>query len=73
MLSNMKNRIFKSKIDTLIKRIPSLGKLLTTLFGAQEVFMLEFLRILESKLKINSISILNKYLFKGRWGEKLYR
>ena len=67
----MNRKKFNSKVDRLLQRIPPLGKLLTTLFSAQEVLMLEIFRFLDQKFHVNSLIFLDKYLFKGRWGGKI--
>lgn len=70
-LAVLSNRIFHSKLDKLLKRVPALGKILSSIFGAQEWTMLEFFRFLDRKLKINTIKYVNRYIFKGRWGGKV--
>jgi len=64
-------REFKSKIDKLLERIPTLGRLFSSLFGAQELLMLESFRIIQKKLKIDGLMIANKYILKGRWGGRV--
>lgn len=64
-------RGFQAFFDNILLRIPLVGKILSSLFGLMEVNMLEFFRILDSKYNISTISYVNRYLFKGRWGGKV--
>ncbi len=64
-------RLFGSKIDRILKKIPALGKLLSSLFGISEFYILEFLRRIDKKFNIYTMGILNKYILKGRWGGRV--
>jgi Pyruvate/2-oxoacid:ferredoxin oxidoreductase delta subunit len=64
-------RLFHAKFDNLLDRSPVLGKLLSFAFGAVEYFLLEAFRLLDNKLNINSIRLVNRYIFKSRWGGKV--
>ncbi|MHA1491374.1 MAG: 4Fe-4S binding protein [Promethearchaeota archaeon] len=70
-MASLPYRVFQSKIDKLIKRIPALGKLISFIFGIQEVLMLELLRFLDKKFNLDSMTIANRYIFKKRWGGKV--
>ena len=67
----MKYREFNSKIDRLLKRVPALGKILTSLFGTQEFLMLEAFRYIDKRFNTNIFYLLDNYLIKGRWGGKV--
>ena len=64
-------RLFESKFDKILKRIPSLGKLLSSLFGISERFILELFRKVDAKFNIYTMGIFNKFILKGRWGGKV--
>ena len=51
--SQLLEKKFNSVIDKILTYFPPLGRVLSTLFGAQEYYMLEFFRIIERRLKIN--------------------
>ncbi len=70
-LKALPNRIFKSKIDNLLERIPVLGKLLSSLFGVTEYHILELFRKLDKKFRIYSMGFVKKYILKGRWGGRV--
>jgi len=61
-------RLFHAKFDIFLDRVPILGKILSFAFGAVEYFILETFRFLDIKLNINTIKIVNRYIFKSRWG-----
>ncbi|MFW9972177.1 MAG: hypothetical protein ACFFDF_18465, partial [Candidatus Odinarchaeota archaeon] len=65
------NKSFKSRIDRMLERIPALGKLLSSLIGVFELYILELLRRIDRRFKIYSMGIINKYLLRGRWGGKV--
>ncbi len=65
------HRVFESKIDKILKLIPSLGNLLSSLFGISELFFLEFLRRIDNRFKMYSMAIINRYILKGRWGGRV--
>ncbi len=52
-------------------RVPIIGKILSFIFGVFEYFMLETFRFLDIKLNINAFKIVNRYIFKSRWGGKV--
>lgn len=64
-------RVYESKLDKILKKIPALGKLLSSLFGISELFILELFRRIDNKFKIYTMDIINRYLLKGRWGGKI--
>lgn len=64
-------RLFQAKFDILLERVPLLGKILSFVFGAIEVLMLEVFRFLDTKLNINTLKMVNHFIFKGRWGGKV--
>ena len=64
-------RLFQSKFDIFLNRVPTIGKILSFVFGAFENLMLEAFRFLDTKLNINTIKIVNRYIFKSRWGGKV--
>jgi len=64
-------RLFHAKFDKLLDRAPVLGKVLSFAFGAVEYFLLEAFRLLDNKLNINTIKLVNRYIFKSRWGGKV--
>ncbi|MFX1587282.1 MAG: DUF362 domain-containing protein [Promethearchaeota archaeon] len=70
-MSKLHYKKFQSKFDKLLERIPVLGKILTSIFGFFEGYMLDTFRFLDTKLNINTINYVNKYLFRGRWGGKV--
>jgi len=66
------NRIpFQSKIDKLLQKFPTLGKLLSSMFSLLEVALLELFRRLDKKFNIYTFGILNRRVLKGRWGGKV--
>lgn len=64
-------RFFRSRIDNILKKIPALGKLLSSLFGVSEYYILEFFRKLDKKFDIYTMGFVNKYFLKGRWGGRV--
>jgi len=70
-LKSFPNRVFKSRIDSILKKIPTFGKLLTSLLGVFEFYILEFFRRLDKKFNSYTMGIVNKYLLKGRWGGRV--
>jgi Pyruvate/2-oxoacid:ferredoxin oxidoreductase delta subunit len=64
-------RLFHAKFDILLDRVPTLGKILSFIFGVFEYFILETFRFLEIKLNVNMVKIVNEYIFKSRWGGKV--
>lgn len=64
-------RVFESKLDKLLKKIPPLGRLLSSLFGIFEFYILEFFRKIDKKFNIYTLGTVNKYILKGRWGGKV--
>jgi len=70
-LKILPNRRFESKFDNLLKKAPPLGRLLSSLFGLFELFILEFFRKIDKKFHIYTFGIVNKYVLKGRWGGKV--
>ncbi|MFX1379907.1 MAG: 4Fe-4S binding protein [Promethearchaeota archaeon] len=65
------NRVFKSKIDSILKKIPTLGRLLSSLFGISELYILEFFRRVDKKFNIYTMGVIDKYILKGRWGGRV--
>ncbi|MHA1193851.1 MAG: ATP-binding protein [Promethearchaeota archaeon] len=65
------NRLFQAKFDVILSRVPTLGKLMSFAFGAFEYLMLETFRFLDIKLNINTFKIVDRYIFKSRWGGKV--
>jgi len=70
-MSTFPYRYFQAKLDILLDRVPSIGKILSFLFGVFEYFILETLRVFDANLNINSFGIANRYIFKSRWGGKV--
>jgi len=64
-------RVFRSKFDNILKRIPALGKLLSSLFGFSEYYILELFRKLDKKYGIYTMGFVNRYFLKGRWGGRV--
>jgi len=64
-------RVFESKFDKLLKRIPTLGKLFSSLFGLSEFYMLEFFRKIDARFNIYTMGIVNRFILRGRWGGKV--
>ena len=64
-------RLFESKLDKILKRIPALGKLLSSLFGLSENFILELFRKIDEKFSTYTMGFVNKYILRGRWGGKV--
>ncbi|MFX1289216.1 MAG: 4Fe-4S binding protein [Promethearchaeota archaeon] len=64
-------RYFHTKFDTLLDRVPIIGKILSFVFGAFENLMLELFRFLGTKFNIDTVKIVNQYIFKSRWGGKV--
>jgi len=64
-------RVFQSRFDKLLRKVPALGKLLSSLFGLIEVHMLELFRKIDSKYDTITIARVNRFLFRGRWGGKV--
>ncbi|TFF93325.1 MAG: 4Fe-4S dicluster domain-containing protein [Promethearchaeota archaeon] len=69
--SKKANNIFDSKLDKLFQRIPALGKLVTTLFGALELPLLDLFHLIDKIFKINTAELVGSQIFKGRWGSKV--
>ena len=67
----VQTRKYSSIIDKLIKIFPPLGRVISSLFGAQEYFMLEAFRKIDKRFKINSLHLANRYFIKGRFGGKV--
>ena len=65
------NRIFQSKLDKLLKKIPSIGTLLSSLFGLSELFILELFRRIDNIFNVYTMGIINYYFLKGRWGGRV--
>ena len=65
------NRMFESKLDKLLKKIPPLGRVLSSLFGIFELFILEFFRKFDKKFSIYTLGVVDKYILKGRWGGRV--
>ena len=65
------NISFQSFIDKILRRFPTLGKLLASMFSLIEVALLELFRRLDNKFNIYSFGILNRRVLKGRWGGKV--
>jgi len=70
-VKDLPSRVFEKTIDKLLKRIPSLGKLLSSLFGISELFILELFRRIDNRFNIYTLDIINKYILQGRWGGKI--
>ena len=64
-------RYFQTKFDVLLAKVPLLGIILSSVFGAIEYIMLETFRFLDTKLNIYSFGIANRYVLKSRWGGKV--
>ncbi len=64
-------RIFESRIDKILRRVPSIGKLLSGLFGLFENLFLELIRKIDVSFGIYTMGIVNRYILKGRWGGKV--
>jgi Pyruvate/2-oxoacid:ferredoxin oxidoreductase delta subunit len=62
---------FQSRFDKILERIPELGKLLASIFGFFERYILDTFRFIDNKFNITTINYVNKYLFRGRWGGKV--
>jgi len=62
---------FESKFDRILKRVPALGKLLSSFFGIFELYILELFRKLDKKFNIYTLGIVNNYFVKGRWGGRV--
>ncbi|MFW9879451.1 MAG: hypothetical protein ACFFG0_40760 [Candidatus Thorarchaeota archaeon] len=62
----IRERVFESKLDKLLERIPPLGKLLSSLFGIFELLILEFFRKIDKKFNTYTLGIVDKYILKGR-------
>jgi len=61
-------RNYTSKFDSLLNRMPALGKVLSSIFGQLELLILESVRILERKFKIQIYFSLTSKILKRRWG-----
>jgi len=70
-LKALSDKIFESKFDKILFRIPALGKLFSSIFGLSELYILEFFRRIDNKFNIYTMGIFNKYILKGRWGGKV--
>ncbi len=62
---------FNNKFDIILDRIPILGKILTSIFGAFEYLILESFRYLDTKFNISTFKVANRYIFRSRWGGKV--
>jgi ferredoxin len=75
MIKNYKSsfpyRDFKSWIDSLLKKVPAVGKLLSSLFGAFEIYIFEFFRRIDKRFSLYSWGTINRFLLKGRWGGRV--
>ncbi|MHA2399694.1 MAG: ATP-binding protein [Promethearchaeota archaeon] len=71
MLRDFPSRVFESKFDKTLKKIPALGKLLSSLFGLFEFYILETFRKLDNKFNIYTMGFINKYILRGRWGGRV--
>jgi len=64
-------RLFHAKFDRLLKRIPLIGKILSSIISIFEILILEIFRFLDNKFNISTINIVNRYILKKRWGGKV--
>lgn len=64
-------RHFQSKFDILLNRVPILGKILSSVFGGFEFITLRVFWFFDTKLNIDMNKIVNRYIFKSRWGGKV--
>jgi ferredoxin len=64
-------RDFKSWIDSILKKVPALGRLLSSLVGAFELKILEFFRRIDKRYDIYTWGLFDKYILKGRWGGRV--
>jgi Pyruvate/2-oxoacid:ferredoxin oxidoreductase delta subunit len=64
-------RAYESKLDKILIKIPALGKLLCSLFGISELYILELFRRIDKRFKIYSMGLINRFILKGRWGGKV--
>jgi ferredoxin len=71
IMKKLPYRGFSSPLDKILERVPLMGKIMSSLFGLVEVYLLEFFRKLDDKFNITTINFVNRYLFKGRWGGKV--
>lgn len=65
------NNIFDKWLDRLFYRIPGIGRLVTTLFGAIELPLLDLFHLIDRTFKINTAEIVGSRIFRGRWGSKV--
>lgn len=70
-MATFSSRSFHNKFDLLLERLPILGKIITSIFGAFEYFILETFRYLDTKLNISTFKVANQYIFRNRWGGKI--
>ncbi|MFX1391074.1 MAG: 4Fe-4S binding protein [Promethearchaeota archaeon] len=70
-LKTITSRIFNSRIDKLLEKIPPMGKLLSSLFGVFEYYIFELSRRIDKKFNVYSMGILNKYILRNRWGGRI--
>jgi len=64
-------KIFESRIDKILRRVPAVGKLLSSLFGLFENLLLDLFRKMDVIFRIYTMGFVNKYILKGRWGGKV--
>jgi NAD-dependent dihydropyrimidine dehydrogenase PreA subunit len=64
-------RSYRNKFDKLLEKAPSLGKILSFIFGAFENLILEFFRYIDTRLNIKSFEAANRFVFRRRWGGKV--
>lgn len=65
------NNVFDGKSDKLFERVPALGKVLTTLFGAFELPLLDLFHLIDKLFHINTTKTVGSRIFRGRWGSKV--
>ncbi|MFX0035193.1 MAG: ATP-binding protein [Candidatus Hermodarchaeota archaeon] len=70
-MKKLTSRRFNFRIDKILKRLPVFGKLLTSLFGIFELYLLELFRRIDKRFNIYSFGIINKYILRGRWGGRV--
>lgn len=70
-LLSEKSDLFQSKIDKLLRKFPTLGRLLSSTFSLIEVALLELFRKLDKRFNTYMFGKLNRRIVKGRWGGKV--
>jgi len=70
-LKPLPSRKFESKFDRILKKIPALGRLLSSIFGLSELYILELFRRIDKKFNVYTMGIFDKYILKGRWGSRV--